>query len=159
METFSALLVICAWNSPAPAEFFVQRPVARIVDVFFDLRPNKRLSKQSWGWWFETPSRSLWRLVMLTSSNPCYFTSDNHRQEIKQHTKAISLEYDFNSQCRSQIHLITFPFSSSYSSTKSIMIKRITSQCAKVTILWYLTYLTKFCRSVFHASNQTTFLC
>ena len=22
---------------------------------------NKRLSKQSWGWWFETPSRSLWR--------------------------------------------------------------------------------------------------
>ena len=21
---------------------------------------NKRLSKQSWGWWFETPSRSLW---------------------------------------------------------------------------------------------------
>ena len=26
------------------------------------MRPNKRLSKQSWGWWFETPSRSLWRL-------------------------------------------------------------------------------------------------
>ena len=22
---------------------------------FFDLRPNKRLSKQWWGWWFETP--------------------------------------------------------------------------------------------------------
>ena len=22
---------------------------------------NKRLSKQWWGWWFETPSRSLWR--------------------------------------------------------------------------------------------------
>ena len=22
---------------------------------------NKRLSRQSWGWWFETPSRSLWR--------------------------------------------------------------------------------------------------
>ena len=30
-------------------------------DVFFDLRLNKRLSKQWWGWWFETPSRSLWR--------------------------------------------------------------------------------------------------
>ena len=25
------------------------------------MRLNKRLSKQSWGWWFETPSRSLWR--------------------------------------------------------------------------------------------------
>ena len=28
---------------------------------FFDLRLNKRLSKQSQGWWFETPPRSLWR--------------------------------------------------------------------------------------------------
>ena len=27
----------------------------------FDLHLNKRLSKQWWGWWFETPSRSLWR--------------------------------------------------------------------------------------------------
>ena len=29
--------------------------------VFFDLRPNKRLSKQWWGWWFETLSSPLWR--------------------------------------------------------------------------------------------------
>ena len=28
---------------------------------FFYLRLNKHLSKESWGWWFETPSRSLWR--------------------------------------------------------------------------------------------------
>ena len=27
----------------------------------FYRRLNKWLSKQSWGWWFETPSRSLWR--------------------------------------------------------------------------------------------------
>ena len=38
-----------------------QRPVTRSFDVFFDLRLNKRLSKQSCGWWFKTPSRSLWR--------------------------------------------------------------------------------------------------
>ena len=38
-----------------------QRPVTRSFDVFFDLRLNKRLGKQSWGWWSETPSRSLWR--------------------------------------------------------------------------------------------------
>ena len=38
-----------------------QRPVTRSFDVFFDLRQNKRLSKQSWGWWFETLSRPLWR--------------------------------------------------------------------------------------------------
>ena len=28
---------------------------------FFDLHLNKRLSKQPWGWWFETPEWSLWR--------------------------------------------------------------------------------------------------
>ena len=38
-----------------------QRPVTRSFDVFFDLRLNKRLSRQSWDWGFETPSRSLWR--------------------------------------------------------------------------------------------------
>ena len=36
-------------------------PVTRSFDVFFDLRLNERLRKQSWGWWFETPSRPLWR--------------------------------------------------------------------------------------------------
>ena len=61
METFSALLAICVGNSPVPGEFPAQRPVTRSFDVFFDLGLNKRLSKQSWGWWFETPSRSLWR--------------------------------------------------------------------------------------------------
>ena len=44
-----------------PDEFPTQRPVTRSFDIFFDLRLNKRLSKQSWGWWFETPSWSLWR--------------------------------------------------------------------------------------------------
>ena len=44
-----------------PGEFPAQRPVTRSFDVFFDLRLNKRLSKQSWGWWFETKSRPLWR--------------------------------------------------------------------------------------------------
>ena len=44
-----------------PGEFPTQRPVTRSFDVFFDLRLNKRLSKQPWGWWFEPPSWSLWR--------------------------------------------------------------------------------------------------
>ena len=55
METFSALLALCTGNSPVPGEFLSQRPVTRSLNVFFDLRLNKRLSKQSWGWWFETP--------------------------------------------------------------------------------------------------------
>ena len=49
MEAFSALLAL--W----------QRSVTRSFDAFFDMRLNKRLSKQSWGWWCETPSCPLWR--------------------------------------------------------------------------------------------------
>ena len=44
-----------------PGDFPTQRPVTRSFDVFFDLRLNKRLSKQPRGWWFETPAWSLWR--------------------------------------------------------------------------------------------------
>ena len=40
MEAFSALLAICAGNSPVTGEFPVQRPVKRRFDVFFDLRLN-----------------------------------------------------------------------------------------------------------------------
>ena len=46
METFSALLAICAGNSPLTGEFPAQRPVTQSFDIFFDLHPNKQLSKQ-----------------------------------------------------------------------------------------------------------------
>ena len=61
METFSALLAICAGNSPVSGEFPAQRPVTRSFDIFFDLRLNKRLSKQSWGCWFEILLCPIWR--------------------------------------------------------------------------------------------------
>ena len=51
------------WPFVVTGEFFTQRPVTRSFDVFFDLRLNERLSKQSWGWWFETPSLPLWRHI------------------------------------------------------------------------------------------------
>ena len=66
MVTFSALLAICAGNSPVPGEFPAQRPVTRSFDIFYDLRLNKRLSKQSWSWWFETLSRPWWRHCNVT---------------------------------------------------------------------------------------------
>ena len=71
METFSALLTICAGNSPASCEFPAQRPVTRSFDVFFDLCLNKRLRKQSWGWWFETLSRPLWRHCNVRVKSAC----------------------------------------------------------------------------------------
>ena len=61
METFSVLLAFCAGNSPVTGEFPSQRPVTRSFEVFCHLRLDKRLNKQSWGWWFEMLSRSLWR--------------------------------------------------------------------------------------------------
>ena len=61
METFSALLAICAGNSPVTGEFPTQRPCD--VELWYLLRSalNKPLSKQWWGWWFETLSRPIWR--------------------------------------------------------------------------------------------------
>ena len=49
MKTFSASLALCKRNSRHKGQW--RR----------GLRLYKRLSKQSWRWWFETPSRSLWR--------------------------------------------------------------------------------------------------
>ena len=61
MEAFSALLAVCAGNSPVAGDFPAQRPVTRSFDVFLDLRLNKRLRKQLWGRWFESLSCPLWR--------------------------------------------------------------------------------------------------
>ena len=55
------------------------RPVTRSFDVYFDLRPNKRLSKHSWGWWFESLSRPLWRKCNeKIVSHICISKQDHH---------------------------------------------------------------------------------
>ena len=45
METFLALLAICAANSPVTCEFPAQRPVMHSFDFFIDLRLNEWLSE------------------------------------------------------------------------------------------------------------------
>ena len=55
LELFSALLVLCAGNSPVNVEFPSQRPVTRSFAFFFHMGLNRRLSKQLWGWWFKMP--------------------------------------------------------------------------------------------------------
>ena len=42
MEMFSALLALCAGNSPVTGEFPTQKPVTQSFDVVFDLRLNKQ---------------------------------------------------------------------------------------------------------------------
>ena len=51
METFSALLALCAHRGQWRGELMF----TSICGL------NKRLSKQWWGWWFEMQSLSLWR--------------------------------------------------------------------------------------------------
>ena len=93
METFSALLALCAGNSPATGEFPAQRPGTRSFDVFFDLRPNERLSKQSWGWWFETPSRPLLPHRIVSSVGITEIRRLNDRKHIEK-IQCIQLFHD-----------------------------------------------------------------
>ena len=73
METFFRVTGVTG-----PGDFPTQRPVTWGFDVFFDLRLNKRLSKQPWGWWFETPSWSLWRQCNLIRPESGFVKPWNH---------------------------------------------------------------------------------
>ena len=55
------VLALCEGNPPVAGVFPSQRPVTRSIGVFFDVRLNKRLSKQSGSRWFETSWCSIWR--------------------------------------------------------------------------------------------------
>ena len=75
METFSVLLAICAGNPPEPVNS-PHKGQRRGALMFFYLHLNIRLSKQSWGGWFETQSRPLWRqcndlsIIHICSTHP-----------------------------------------------------------------------------------------
>ena len=60
--------VTCEGTSPVTGDFTPQRPVTRSFGVFFDRHLNKRLNKQSWGWWFETHRAHYDATVMVSSS-------------------------------------------------------------------------------------------
>ena len=62
METFSSFTGHLCGEFTGHRWIPRTNPVTRSFDVFLDLLPNKRMSKQQWwGWWFETPSWPLWR--------------------------------------------------------------------------------------------------
>ena len=72
METFTALLAVCVGNSPVIGEFPAQRPMTRSVDVLFHLCLNKRLSKQSWGWYFLRRHRAHYDVIVMLYSTGWY---------------------------------------------------------------------------------------
>ena len=78
-----------------------KRPVTRSLDVFFDLRLYKRLSKQPWGWWIETPSWSLWRqcndMSLWGSAHMAWDITSGYRKETR---RAISLTRTMWTPCK-----------------------------------------------------------
>ena len=77
-------------TDPLCREFTGHRwiPRTKVSDAelwwFLWYAPHKRSSKQSWGWWFETPSGSLWRHCNVyhawytCSCLPCIYLPDQH---------------------------------------------------------------------------------
>ena len=128
METFSALLAICAGNSPITGEFPAQRPVTRSFDVFFYLHLNKRLSKQSWGWWFETPSRPLWR-----HSNGTFLAVDITTTSMYSMSRYFYLGYSTNTCSWSSTHI--FP------ANRMPRFPRKAVLCTKVHKSWSQKYI------------------
>ena len=59
----------------------------RNFDVFFDLRPNKQLGKQSRRRWFETPLRSIWRHC----NSGCVFTRPRSMFDISNNLEAMEV--------------------------------------------------------------------
>ena len=113
METFLALLALCAGNSPVIDEFPSQRPVAWRFQDFVDLRPNKRLSEQWCVWGVEMPLRSLWRHC------------DDKYRSYALYTTSTSIGYNpsqrlnhavFTSRCYMELYWITQVISNELSS-------------------------------------------
>ena len=82
------------WPFVVTGEFPAKRPVTHSFDVFFDLGLNERLSKQSWGWWFEAPSRSLSR-----HSNIQRPSTETGIQEGGQRQKIRMFRFDIDCLC------------------------------------------------------------
>ena len=68
METFSALLVLCAGIHRSPVNSPHKDQWRRALMFSLICALNKHLSKQSRGWWFETPSRLLCRHCNVTGN-------------------------------------------------------------------------------------------
>ena len=80
METFSALLAICAGNSTITGEFSPKRPVTRCFGVFFDLRPNKRFNNGEAGDLRRHRTRyGIIVIPLLTANRWLLFSDDNYK--------------------------------------------------------------------------------
>ena len=146
METFSALLALWAGNSSVTDEFPAQRSLTRSFDVLFDQRLNKQLRKQSWGWWFDPPSRSLWRqchaVDVFYNIMPC--------QSIKQGVRCtVELEFSNALQMYLVDSFVTFKFCNRFGAfiiQRSSMHSPLAIMCKYDMIdRWFVVLLESIC--------------
>ena len=164
MEKFSALLAICAGNSPVSGEFPPQRPVTWSFDVCFDLGLSKRSSKQSWGWWFETLSRPFWRHCngWLYLSHDIYSRSKTFRFHItNSNANAFAFEIqaanhgwcpDLAMQTHVSVYVICIWYRSSRKVCLVLFCPQLLITCIKKLCLSLLTYFNRL-RPVSHGSH------
>ena len=148
METFSALLAICAGNSPVPGEYPTQRPVTRSFDVFFDLPLNKLVSKHSWGWWFGTLSGPLWRHNNVSTICCSWISTIDFGVAMLFVTLSVNVTFESNCDHRIMIDNRT-------SNASIVRILRIVEQ------YWFsvgtISYLEIKCMTIDYTIENTTF--
>ena len=115
-------------------EFPWQKPVMPSIDIFFDLRLNKRLSQQSWGWWFETQSRSLWRHCSVQSV--LWVINFAHmKTKVMTSTKRISLSKSVKTVASTWTQRINLAHYS------DVIVTAMASQITSLTIVYSAVYL------------------
>ena len=122
MMTSSNANIYCV-TGPLCGEFTGQRS----FDVFDDLRLNKRLSKQSRRWWFETSPRSLWRHCNMCTHITCLTN-----------TECIVTDYMLRCCCEDTIPLLTILQKYLLRSLNHMHIWQVSLQlsCGKTCQIW-----------------------
>ena len=141
METFSVLLALHEGNSPAIGGFPSQRPVTWGFGVLFALRLNKQLSKQSRRWWFETPSRPLWRHCNAISriGDPfvvyIYFSVAWGRYDMETHSVLLD-QYEGNLQVNVWLSFQRTNNAKTVCNSFVVSYKRVFDQTIELSVIW-----------------------
>ena len=65
METFMRVTYPLSGESTNHQWIPLTKPVTESFDVFFDLRLNKELCKQSWDWWFRDIITLIYDVIVM----------------------------------------------------------------------------------------------
>ena len=91
-------------ESPVPGEFPAQKPVTRSFHAFLDLRLNKPLSKQSWGWRFETLSHPSCRHCDDKTAGYLIVYVELHEEVISQTHQLVNRRTSDKTKCMHGFH-------------------------------------------------------